>query len=413
MKTSTKRTRRIQILNDFLYAFGVTHLIMVCGIQPAALAGESPNVIYREAKNSTFLIETFDSKGIPLSIGTGFAVRTNYLASNCHVVRGAKRVTVKNLDSGNSFPVEAIVGSDLRADLVLLRIGASVKPLGIETNLGLSVGDSVYALGNPRGLEGTFSSGIISAVRELDTIHYIQVTAPISPGSSGGPVFSSDGKVIGVATSAIKESQNLNFAVSARHLVALLAAEQKEDTFDAFFTKQDEFDRKTESTRPANDARVVLRNFEWERSSAFSFDKASEFTFSVFNGLSRPIRNVLVVISFLNIDSEVVETKFIRIGGPIASESAFRSKGSVDASVARINNRRLYNDLVPDPPKTSKFKVGTNSVVLKWKGSSVSGYQRLPAINGRAVKDEDFLRLLKETEAMMRVARVLSFDYAD
>jgi len=118
-------------------------------------------------------------------------------------------------------------------------------------------------------------------------------------------------------------------------------------------------------------------------------------------------------MSFLNIDSEPVDTKFIRIEGTIAPESALRSKGSADASVARLNNRRLYNDLVPDPPKTASFKVGTNSIVLKWKGSSVSGYQRLPRINGHAATDADFLRLLKETEAMMRVMRVLSFDYAD
>ena len=270
-------------------------------------AGDSPKSIYDEAKKSTFVIETFDAKGIPLSLGTGFAVRSNCLASNCHVIRGAQRVTAKSLDTDRSFPVEAIVNSDLRADLVLLRIAGPAMPLVIDTNLVSSVGDSVYALGNPRGLEGTFSAGIISAVRDVDTIRYLQITAPISPGSSGGPILSSGGKVIGVATAAIKESQNLNFAVSAQHLAALLAAEPQENTFGGFFAKQKDFVAKESPLRPANGGDIAIRNFAWTtKHLPDDYDLVFSFTFTVFNGSSRPVRDVVVVVSFLNVDLEPV-----------------------------------------------------------------------------------------------------------
>lgn len=81
------------------------------------------------------------------------------------------------------------------------------------------IGDTVYEVGNPEGLEGTFSQGIISGLRGTD---YIQITAPISPGSSGGPVINQYGEVIGIATSFNKEGQNLNFAIPVAKLALLL-----------------------------------------------------------------------------------------------------------------------------------------------------------------------------------------------
>src|SRR5262249_3421737 len=81
------------------------------------------------------------------------------------------------------------------------------------------IGDEVYVVGNPEGLEGTFSQGIISSLRGND---YIQITAPISHGSSGGPVLNKNGEVIGVAVGLIEEGQNLNFAIPVSKLTQLL-----------------------------------------------------------------------------------------------------------------------------------------------------------------------------------------------
>ncbi len=83
------------------------------------------------------------------------------------------------------------------------------------------IGERIYAIGNPKGLSGTFSEGIVSGVRNLQLSQELQITAPISPGSSGGPVLNSRGQVIGVAYASYSEGQNLNFAIPIKYLLTL------------------------------------------------------------------------------------------------------------------------------------------------------------------------------------------------
>ena len=112
---------------------------------------------------------------------------------------------------------------DTQQDLVILKVpdvGASVLPLGNSDTA--EVGETVYAVGNPKGfLEGTFFPGSISSVRGKDSNRRIQITAPISPGSSGGPLLNSKGEVIGIVAGAIEEGQNLNFAILSNYLRGL------------------------------------------------------------------------------------------------------------------------------------------------------------------------------------------------
>src|SRR5207245_6657549 len=86
----------------------------------------------------------------------------------------------------------------------------------------VQVGESVYAGGKPVGLEGTFSPGIGSSIREVGTDKLLQITAPISPGSSGGPVLNEKGEVIGVSVATFRGGQNLNFAIPSNYLKTLL-----------------------------------------------------------------------------------------------------------------------------------------------------------------------------------------------
>lgn len=112
---------------------------------------------------------------------------------------------------------------DEKTDLALLNVTPAKGPIiTLAENTDIYVGDAVYTIGNPKGLGGTFSSGIISANRELDGVWTIQFTAPVSPGSSGGPVINEKGQVIGIVQSQYREGQNLNFAVLSVHLQALL-----------------------------------------------------------------------------------------------------------------------------------------------------------------------------------------------
>lgn len=103
----------------------------------------------------------------------------------------------------------------------------------------MQIGDVVYAVGNPLGFEGTFSQGIISAIRELESRQIIQITAPISPGSSGGPILNNKGQVIGMLVSTIEGGQNINFAIPSKDIKELLHQKRVPMTLDREILVQD------------------------------------------------------------------------------------------------------------------------------------------------------------------------------
>jgi hypothetical protein len=163
-------------------------------------------------------------EGRPVSLGSGFIVAAGgVVATNRHVIEGATEILVK-CGAGNPVRGQAWMppGS---VDLAIIKTSlASAHPLAINsTRPERLVGHQVSVIGNPEGLESTISSGLISGVRTAGGNSIIQISAPISPGSSGGPVLLSDGTVIGVATAQLAEGQNLNFALPA-HLLKDLAA---------------------------------------------------------------------------------------------------------------------------------------------------------------------------------------------
>ena len=162
--------------------------------------------------------------GEEFSLGSGFFIRDDgVLVTNLHVVAGADSVSVE-IDSGEIYDNVFALSTDDRRDLILLQIPATkLFTLGVADDRSTEVGDPVYVIGNPLGLEGTFSGGMLSAKRVEDGVAYLQVTAPISQGSSGGPVLNSAGQAIGVTTLTYAEGQNLNMAIPARHAADLLA----------------------------------------------------------------------------------------------------------------------------------------------------------------------------------------------
>jgi S1-C subfamily serine protease len=161
----------------------------------------------------------------PIGLGTGFVVGRGLVATNLHVVAGAGQIVVAT-SSGKNVPVSAIAGLDATHDLALLILPkeGSPPPLPLRGDAPPSAGDAVIAIGTPQGLAFTVSTGIVSAVREVGPkLTLVQTTAPISPGSSGGPLLDDGGRVIGVTTLISRSGQNLNFAVPSQYLVALLA----------------------------------------------------------------------------------------------------------------------------------------------------------------------------------------------
>src|SRR5207245_9313707 len=151
--------------------------------------------------------------------GTGFLVSPNgLLVTNMHVVRGAVRTQVR-LMNGRTYPVLRTVNCDSVKDIAILKIDGRGLPSVTWGNSGaVNVGARVYVVGNPRGLENTISEGLLSGTRDVGAYRLLQISAPISPGSSGSPVFDRAGRVIGVAVSTLEGGQNLNFAVPANYV---------------------------------------------------------------------------------------------------------------------------------------------------------------------------------------------------
>lgn len=195
---------------------------------------QTARIIAQRSLPSVVLLIMSDANGQPISLGSGFFVKDGIVATNVHVIAGASQGRVKFAGQSRTFSIAGTVGIDELNDLALLKVNAQTAPalvLGQSDNM--SIGDDVYVAGNPEGLEGTLSSGIVSALRQVQEHKLLQITAPISPGSSGGPVMNAHGEVIGVAEATWTGGQNLNFAVPSSYLTAMLANVGSESPLNA------------------------------------------------------------------------------------------------------------------------------------------------------------------------------------
>lgn len=183
----------------------------------------SPRGIAQTAFPSVVLLEMTNESAHEISQGSGFFVAPNLIATNYHVTSGTSKGYAKLVGQSTKYEVSGVAAEDKVHDLVLLKVNnANALWLPLTTSPP-AVGDEIYAIGNPEGLEGTFSQGIVSGVRRLTNGTLIQITAPISHGSSGGPILNSSGRVVGIAAAGMKEGQNLNFAIPASYLATLLS----------------------------------------------------------------------------------------------------------------------------------------------------------------------------------------------
>lgn len=177
--------------------------------QPAAAAPLTPADIARIAIPSIVLIRTPTGQGSGFFAGGDGVILTNY-----HVIRGAAEAVIVTADGVDHKDVE-VIAIDKSLDLAVLRVkSASRKALLLGDSQAAAVGEHVVAIGNPLGLGDTISDGLLSGMRDFgDGVGVLQISAPISPGSSGGPVLNDRGQVIGIATFVVNQGQNLNFAV--------------------------------------------------------------------------------------------------------------------------------------------------------------------------------------------------------
>ena len=212
-----------------IMSFTLTVILLSNGI--TILHAQTPEVIAQNTKASTVLLEMKDIRGRATQ-GSGFFVGDRIVATNYHVINGAKSGTAKlvgenSLNRQRRYEIQGVVAMDENHDLAIIQVDTlNAPPLPFGNSDSISVGELVYAVGNPHGFEGTFSSGEISNIRTQGTPRIkdkvLQFTAAISRGSSGGAVVNRVGEVVGIVTETHDDGQNLNFAIPVNNLKTLL-----------------------------------------------------------------------------------------------------------------------------------------------------------------------------------------------
>ena len=147
--------------------------------------GQSAKEIAKIGINSTVSIVTLDNISQPLGYGSGFIIGNEQIVTNVHVIEGGNSAYILKNGEQKKYSVDGYVAIDKLNDLVILRItGLYGSPLQLADSTLPEIGERIFAVGNPKGLDGTFSEGIINGVRTIQSRKVLQITAPISPGSS-------------------------------------------------------------------------------------------------------------------------------------------------------------------------------------------------------------------------------------
>lgn len=201
------------------------------GAQPATPAAPAARPLggeqlFAQASASIVRVNALGPGGEPLAFGSGVVVDAGSVITNCHVVRRGAALSVRH---GRDAFDASVALADEAHDLCRLAVpGLAAPPVRIGSVAGLRVGQKVYAIGSPQGLDLTLSDGMVSSLREGPDGTFVQTTAPISPGSSGGGLFDESGTLVGIVTFQMKAGQNLNFALPADWIGTMSATAARE-----------------------------------------------------------------------------------------------------------------------------------------------------------------------------------------
>lgn len=305
------------------------------------IAGDASGIAERVIP-SVVLLSVSDQSGTPLALGSGFVVADEQVATCLHVMRGGAAAYVTVAGEVQKIPVVAILAQDTRSDLVVLKTpGLRAKPIQLRSSEQLRVGNQIYAAGNPRGLEGTFTEGIVSGFREMNEVRLIQISAPISPGSSGGPVVDTNGFVVGVAVATFRDGQNLNFAVPADRLRPLLSNQTNEVKLSEFAKNQNP------SSSPLFPKEDAIKDAV--RGTTASWGIGQNFSFTARNSLPETVSNLRFLALAFDKAGELLDSTLLDLGSSVSvgPKLASRVSGRFNhpsvnaASVSQIELRTL------------------------------------------------------------------------
>ncbi|MBW1992604.1 MAG: trypsin-like peptidase domain-containing protein [Deltaproteobacteria bacterium] len=191
---------------------------------PVLALALSPAQVFEKVKNSVVVVKAYDQRGRLVGLGSGVALSSKMVITNHHVVKEGVRLTV---GQGKQASPAFVAAAEPERDLALLKVfGLSAVPASLGRARSLRVGDRVFAVGAPYGLELSMSEGLVSQLRGGPP-PLIQTTAAISKGSSGGGLFNDRGELVGITTFYLEGGQGLNFAVPAEWAAQLLRAPKR------------------------------------------------------------------------------------------------------------------------------------------------------------------------------------------
>lgn len=202
-------------------------IVLVAGVAAAQTVPPRKDIptIAKAANGAIVSIVMSDKSGKPIAQGSGFLVgKDGVIITNYHVIAEGISAVVK-LPDGAFYVVDGVLASDKTRDVAIINAhGKNFRTLSLGNSDRIQVGEEVVAIGNPLSFDSTVSNGIVSAIRTIEDEggQFLQITTPISPGSSGGPLFNMAGDVIGITTLKIKGGENLNFAIPINDAKLLL-----------------------------------------------------------------------------------------------------------------------------------------------------------------------------------------------
>lgn len=273
-------------------------LILVLLICVEVVYSQDTKTIAQNILNSTVLITTKDANSQTLNLGSGFIMENGLVVTNVHVVEGAKSVYIKTDNSIREIKSTGYVAIDRVNDLIILKCPSLESEILSISNRVQEVGEKIYVVGNPSGLIGTFSDGLISGIRDFDGRKLIQISAPISPGSSGGPVVNSNSELIGISVGGMRDGQNLNFCIPAECLIKL------KKNIGALIPFNIIKDNVKVSSYSSIQSGVIIRDIRFLKDFNNSLS-----SFSIYNKLSLPIANVKVLIIIYDAYGIPVDTR--------------------------------------------------------------------------------------------------------
>jgi len=298
---------KILIIPILAFSFSIISYLLIL---PNSIHALDAKGLFKKTAESVVLIMSFDNNNQPLAIGSGFYIHDGKkIVTNHHVIAGAAAVRIKKPD-GKVFEATTVLGLDVEHDLAILEAVVPGRPIRLSRTTP-EIGEDIIAIGNPKGLEATLSTGIVSGVRNDQGSIFYQVTAPISPGSSGGPIINENGEAIAVSTFYVQGGQNLNFAMPAAYIHKLLNSPRRISIAEASIGKP---------TKRINAVVANVKVVDYHIDGLYDNLEAS-----IFNGGSFPIQNIRLVVTFYVLDVKYpVHFKLINVKKTIPTQLSIR-----------------------------------------------------------------------------------------